>query len=92
MAQSQLLRPWPVGEKKPTNLGDFIGRISYEREGFRNVPSEAQLSDEIKAQAQVQETAQPEDETMSESGDDVTDEAKALTVAAAREEVFKNLQ
>ena len=50
------------------------------------------MSDEIKAQAQVQETAQPEDETMSESGDDVTDEAKALTVAAAREEVFKNLQ
>ena len=90
MAQPPLLRPWPVGEKKPKNIGEFVARISYEREGFRNVPPEAQLSEEVTAQRQA--TPELEDETMSESGDDAADGAKALTVAAAREEILKNLQ
>ena len=89
MAQSPLLRPWPFGEKKPTNIGDFVSRISYEREGFRNVPSEAHLLEEIKAQSQ--EAPHLGDEHMSESEDD-TDASKTMSVIVAKEEVFKNLE
>ena len=89
MAQSPLLRPWPFGEKKHTNLGDFVSRISREREGFRNVPSEAQLLEEVKAQSQ--ETPLLEDEDMSESEDE-TDASKTISINAAREEIFMNLE
>ncbi|KAI1635983.1 subunit 17 of mediator complex-domain-containing protein [Biscogniauxia mediterranea] len=83
------LRPWPTGDKKPKNLGEFIARVNTERSGFRNV-TEAKLRDEIKAQ---EEGHMDLDEADGSSDDEEETEAdKSKTVVAAREEFLKNIE
>ncbi|KAF3063702.1 Mediator of RNA polymerase II transcription subunit 17 [Daldinia childiae] len=79
------LRPWPIGDKKPKNLGEFISRISAQSGGFRNV-TEAKLREEIAAQ----EDGRVEAEGSSDEEEDEDGELKSVT--AAREEFLKNIE
>lgn len=83
------LRPWPIGDKKPKNLGEFIARVNAERGGFRNV-TEAQLREEIAAQenghVEVERSSDEEEE------EEESDADKGKNVMEAREEVLKNLE
>ncbi|KAI1379973.1 subunit 17 of mediator complex-domain-containing protein, partial [Hypoxylon crocopeplum] len=83
------LRPWPIGDKKPKNLGEFIARINIERGGFRNV-TEAQLREEIAAQenghAEVEGSSDSEDE------EEEADTDKSKNVMVARDEFLRNIE
>jgi mediator of RNA polymerase II transcription subunit 17 len=85
------LRPWPTGDKKPKNLGEFITRINAERGGFRNV-TEAELRDEILAK----DEGRLESGNGSPEGDSDSDEEvevdKSKTIIAAREEFLRNIE
>lgn len=83
------LRPWPIGDKKPKNLGEFIARVNAERGGFRNV-TEAKLREEIAAQedgrVEIERSSDEEEE------EEETDADKSKNVMEARDEVLKNLE
>ncbi|KAI1662891.1 subunit 17 of mediator complex-domain-containing protein [Daldinia decipiens] len=79
------LRPWPIGDKKPKNLGEFISRINVQSGGFRNV-TEAKLREEIAAQ----QHGRVEAEGSSDEEEDEDVELKSVT--AAREEFLKNIE
>jgi mediator of RNA polymerase II transcription subunit 17, fungi type len=86
------LRPWPTGDKKPKNLGDFIARISAERGSFRNV-TEGKLREEIKAEEDRRNGDGGQDEgseSDSEDADAASDKTK--DVAAVREDFLKNIE
>lgn len=85
------LRPWPTGDKKPKNLGEFIARVNAERGGFRNV-AETELRDEVRAKDQGRvngDGSSPEGESDSE---DEADGEKSKTIIEAREEFLKNIE
>ncbi|KAI0835512.1 subunit 17 of mediator complex-domain-containing protein [Hypoxylon sp. FL0890] len=84
------LRPWPIGDKKPKNLGEFIARVNAERGGFRHV-TEAELREEIMAQENGRIEA---DEVSNSEEEDEEDEDadKSKKVMAAREEFLKNIE
>ncbi|KAI0125289.1 RNA polymerase II mediator complex component SRB4 [Xylariales sp. AK1849] len=85
------LRPWPTGDKKPKNLGEFIARVNAERGGFRNV-TEVQLREEIQLKDEGRlevSTSSPEGDSESEDEDDV---GKTSTIITAREEFLKNIE
>ncbi|KAI1772702.1 subunit 17 of mediator complex-domain-containing protein [Hypoxylon cercidicola] len=83
------LRPWPIGDKKPKNLGEFIARVNAERGGFRNV-TEAQLREEIAAQedgrVEIERSSDEEEE------EEETDADKTKNIVEARDEVLRNLE
>ncbi|KAI2611802.1 subunit 17 of mediator complex-domain-containing protein [Hypoxylon sp. NC1633] len=85
------LRPWPIGDKKPKNLGEFIARVNAERGGFRNV-TEAKLREEVKAQEDGR--AEVDGSSDSEVPEDLeeADADKSKNVIAAREEFLRNIE
>ncbi|KAI0008218.1 subunit 17 of mediator complex-domain-containing protein [Xylariaceae sp. FL0662B] len=83
------LRPWPINDKKPKNLGEFIARVNAERGGFRNL-TEAKLRDEIKAQEDGRANVEGADGSSDE--EEEADSDKSKTVVAAREEFLKNIE
>ncbi|KAI1140955.1 subunit 17 of mediator complex-domain-containing protein [Hypoxylon sp. FL0543] len=84
------LRPWPIGDKKPKNLGDFIARVNAERGGFRNV-TEEKLREEIAAQENGGIEADEVSDSEAEDEEE-TDAEKSKNVTAAREEFLKNIE
>lgn len=88
------LRPWPTADKKkPKNIREFVSRISIERGAFRNVPTEAELRQEVEEQAQ-QVTQIDDDvvmEGLSESEDDA-DAEKPKSAWLARQEFVAQLE
>ena len=86
------LRPWPHGDRKPKNLGEFIARVNAERGGFRTVTEES-LRKEIEAQENgVGETnAADEMEVDSEEEGDST-HVKIEDIIEARNEVIKDVE
>ncbi|KAK6860012.1 hypothetical protein PG995_003648 [Apiospora arundinis] len=88
------LRPWPRGDKKPKNIGEFVARVSSERNGFRNV-KEADLIEEIKAHAAGAanpDSSQDSPEGDSESDGEAENDKKEKTAIAARDDFLKNLE
>ncbi|KAK7751124.1 RNA polymerase II mediator complex subunit [Diatrype stigma] len=87
------LRPWPTADKKkPKNIREFVSRISIERGTFRNVPTEAELREEVEQQAQ--QVAQVDDDVMeglSESEDDA-DADKSKSAWLARQDLLAQLE
>ncbi|KAH9895510.1 subunit 17 of mediator complex-domain-containing protein [Xylariomycetidae sp. FL2044] len=83
------LRPWPIGDKKPKNLGEFIARINADRGGFRNV-TEAKLRDEVQAKDEGRMDVDRSDG--SSDSEDEPDSTKPKTVAAAREDFLRNIE
>ncbi|OTB07456.1 hypothetical protein M426DRAFT_8825 [Hypoxylon sp. CI-4A] len=83
-------RCWPVGDKGPKDMGEFITRINAERGGFRNVV-QADLRQEIS----VEETDVMDVDEASDSEDDDSEalEAdKSYSAINAREELLMDLE
>ncbi|ORY60552.1 subunit 17 of mediator complex-domain-containing protein [Pseudomassariella vexata] len=88
MASPFSLRPWPMGDKKPKNLGEFIARVNAEHESFRHV-TEAQLREELAAQTDGRlDNGSLEGNSESDS-DSETDKTK--NVLAARDEILRSI-
>lgn len=83
------LRPFPVADKNPKNLSDFISRVNALPGGFRAV-TESKLEEEIRARRDANPEDNGEDVDMSE-GDDAED-ADAKDPNLARMEVLKNIE
>lgn len=86
------LRPFPVADKQPKNIADFITRINAQPGGFRSV-TESQLSEEALRQAHDIQLPDHGDVDMSdgdEEGED--DDAAAQDPNQARMEVLKNIE
>ncbi|KXJ93694.1 subunit 17 of mediator complex-domain-containing protein [Microdochium bolleyi] len=85
------LRPWPTGDKKPKNLGEFVARVNAEPGGFRSV-TEDKLREDIRA---LEETDPASPSSDDENDDDEADETKddddnTKDAIAARDEFFRN--
>ena len=86
------LRPFPVADKEPKNLADFIARVNALPGGFRSV-TEDKLQDEIQSQNGRATGTQPDDVDMSDAEDGQDDEAAAARDPnMARMEVLKNIE
>lgn len=85
------LRPWPIGERKPKNIYEFITRVSNANGGFRNAPTEDELREQIQAQAQAgsSEDVDMEGSSMSE---EETETEKSKNVWAAKQEAYSHLE
>ncbi|KAI2632818.1 subunit 17 of mediator complex-domain-containing protein [Xylaria nigripes] len=84
------LRPWPTGDKKPKNLGEFISRVNANKTGFRLL-NEAQLRQEIQAKQQGRIDDGGVEGSSEEEEDDDDEELKGKTAAVAREEFLRNI-
>jgi mediator of RNA polymerase II transcription subunit 17 len=93
------LRPFPVADKKPKTVADFIARVNAQPGGFRSL-SEAALREEVARQAQGDGAPDEDDVDMSDGdgdgdgeGDAVDDDdAAAQDPAQARFEVLRNIE
>lgn len=83
------LRPFPVSNKEPKNLAEFIARVNAQPGGFRDV-TETKLEDEIKSAEDINGTSDREDVDMSDAEDE--DDAGSKDPNAARLEVLKNIE
>lgn len=83
------LRPFPVADKSPKNLADFIARVNALPGGFRDV-TEAKLRDEMAARADP-DAASDDDVSMDEGDEDDEDSANR-DPAQARLNVLRNLE
>jgi hypothetical protein len=88
------LRPFPVADKKPKSISDFIGRINTQPGGFRDV-TEAKLRDEIARQAQA---GVPNEDVNMSDGEEEDDEEEEDTDEVevdplqAREQVLREIE
>ncbi|EFY89126.1 RNA polymerase II mediator complex component SRB4, putative [Metarhizium acridum CQMa 102] len=83
------LRPFPVADKAPRNLAEFIARVNTQSGGFRDV-TENKLQDEIKSNQIVNGAdSDQEDVDMSDLGHD---EEPVKDAAAVRMDVLKNIE
>lgn len=86
------LRPWPHGDRKPKNLGEFIARVNAERGGFRTVTEES-LRKEIEAQENGVDETNGADEMDLDSEDEAeSTNIKLEDIVEARNEVIKNAE
>ena len=85
------LRPFPVADKKPKNLAEFVARVNAQPGGFRELKS-ARLLEEIAAR---ETSGSNEDEDMDVSEDDDDEDEKAAgeaDPAKVRQEILMNLE
>lgn len=83
------LRPFPVAEKGPKDLADFIARVNALPGGFRSV-TETKLQEEIRTRDEPSDDDDSEDVDMSEREDDADVNNKDPN--HARMEVLRNLE
>ncbi|GAP84482.2 putative mediator of RNA polymerase II transcription subunit 17 [Rosellinia necatrix] len=86
------LRPWPIGDKKPQNLVDFISRVNSQPGGFREL-DEAQLRRDIlgKQQGALEDDAFNSSEDEDDEDEEESEDAKGKTAIVAREEFMRNI-
>ncbi len=94
------MRPFPVADKSPKNLADFIARVNALPGGFRSV-TETSLEEDIHARNETNGEDGAEDVDMSDDDDadddqddddDDEDDAGAKDPLAARMEVLKHIE
>ncbi|UNI13795.1 RNA polymerase II mediator complex subunit [Purpureocillium takamizusanense] len=83
------LRPFPVADRQPSNLADFIARVNARPGGFRSL-TEAKLREQIKVEENPDHDAEQEDVDMSDVADD-EDAPASRDPNIARMEVLKNI-
>lgn len=88
------LKPFPVADRKPQNVADFIARVNAQPGGFRAL-SESKLREEA-ARLRARGDGVPDDDDdddvdMSDGGDD-DDADAAPDPQQARIEVLKNVE
>ncbi|KAG6263849.1 hypothetical protein E4U48_006495 [Claviceps purpurea] len=84
------LRPFPVADRAPKNLAEFISRVNAQAGGFRDL-TEEKLRDEIRSRdgLGLAPDSDPEDVDMSDAGNE---EDQAKDPSLARNEVLKNIE
>jgi mediator of RNA polymerase II transcription subunit 17 len=83
------LRPFPVADKAPKNLAEFIARVNAQPGGFRAV-TETKLRDAIKAREVTNSgDVDQEDVDMSDGGND---DEPAKDPLAVRLDVLKEIE
>ncbi|KAJ6446829.1 mediator of RNA polymerase II transcription subunit 17 [Purpureocillium lavendulum] len=82
------LRPFPVADRQPSNLAEFIVRVNAGPGGFRSL-TEDKLREQIKVEENPEDEAEQEDVDMSDVAGD--DEAATKDPNLARMEVLKNV-
>jgi mediator of RNA polymerase II transcription subunit 17 len=91
------LRPWPRGDRKPHNLGEFIARVQAERGGFRNVTEES-VGEELAATPEdgvaAEEQATDEDAVMEDEAEGAAETGSTAPkdAAAARNDMLRNVE
>ncbi|KAI0204157.1 subunit 17 of mediator complex-domain-containing protein [Astrocystis sublimbata] len=96
------LRPWPIGDKKPKNLTEFITRVNAEPGGFRTL-NEADLRREIQERQEKLENGDDDsmdidaidDDDDNDDGEDIDDEVEEIsgnTSKEAREKIVKDIE
>jgi mediator of RNA polymerase II transcription subunit 17, fungi type len=88
------LRPFPVADKKPKNLGEFIARVNAQPGGFRLL-SEARLREQAALNSQKDKDAVDEADMDMSDGDEEDEEDEedaANDPGQARMEVLKNIE
>lgn len=87
------LRPYPVADKKPKNLAEFITRVNAQPGGFRSV-TEASLTEEINAREERASNGivEDEDEDMSDVDEEGEDDATWKDPQLAKMEVLRNIE
>lgn len=87
------MRPFPVADKSPKSLADFIARVNALPGGFRAV-TETSLEEEIRARDETNDDADAQDVEMSdgEEDDEDNEDQAAKDPFAARMEVLKNIE
>lgn len=90
------LRPWPTGDKKPKNLGEFVARVNAEPGGFRSV-TEAKLREEIRELEERQDDDAADNDASagdasSAADDDDDEEGDTKDALVAREEFLRNCE
>jgi mediator of RNA polymerase II transcription subunit 17, fungi type len=88
------LRPFPVADRKPQNLSEFVSRVNAEPGGFRAI-SEEQLREEIRTNAEnggLDEDAHMSDGETPSPDDGAEDEAALKDPAQARMEVLRQVE
>ncbi|KHO00215.1 RNA polymerase II mediator complex component SRB4 [Metarhizium album ARSEF 1941] len=83
------LRPFPVADRAPKNLAEFIARVNAQPGGFRDV-TEAKLQDEIKSGEVVSGGDSDQDEV--DVSDPGRDEDPVKDAAVVRMEVLRNIE
>ena len=83
------LRPFPVADKEPSNLSEFIARVNTQAGGFR-AATEGALQDEIRSRDSPGGASDQDDIDMSDAGND--DDTSDNDPGAARMEVLKNIE
>jgi mediator of RNA polymerase II transcription subunit 17, fungi type len=84
------LRPWPTGDRRPKDIGEFISRINTEG-GFRNI-TETELREEIKAQEEGRDLDNGDGASEVESRSDEEEEAdKAKPIEQTKMEVIRQI-
>ena len=86
------LRPFPVADRQPKNLADFIARVNAQPGGFRSLTDDA-LRQRARTDEAVDaaDTVDADDAPMSDEADD--DDAPPLKdPAVARLEVLKDIE
>ncbi|KAL3965048.1 hypothetical protein ACCO45_002052 [Purpureocillium lilacinum] len=84
------LRPFPVADRQPRNLAEFIARVNARPGGFRSL-TEDKLREQIKAEESPDHDAEQEDVDMSDIADD-EDAPASKDPNIARMEVLKNVE
>ena len=84
------LRPFPVADKKPKNVADFIARVNAQPGGFRSL-SEAKLREEA-AKRRLGDADDDDEMDISEGDDEDDDEAAAQDPNQARMEILRNIE
>ena len=85
------LRPFPVADRKPKNVADFIPRVNAQAGGFR-VVTEDRLREEISASEEARDENGGRDLAMSDAEEDDGGDDAATDPNQARTEVLKNIE
>ncbi|KAG5927153.1 hypothetical protein E4U42_002564, partial [Claviceps africana] len=84
------LRPFPVADRAPKNLAEFIARVNTQPGGFRAV-TEEKLRDEIRSRENTAAAdSDPDDVDMSDAGHE--EDPDSQDPGLARIEVLKNIE
>lgn len=84
------LRPFPVSDKKPKNIAEFVARVSAQPGGFRSLNS-AELRDDAAAKETSGADDAMEVDEADVSEDDEDDEAET-DPAKVRQEILTSLE
>lgn len=89
------MRPFPVADKSPKNLADFIARVNALPGGFRSV-TETSLAEDIHAHNDTNgedvDMSSDADDNDQDDDDEDDDDASAKDPLVARMEVLKHIE